>query len=72
MFGSRPWQSAWLTLIVVGGTSGCTSTPGGSLRAIEVAGAPNAPDPCAQGIVANGFVHAAGQTPRGRHASPRR
>jgi 2-iminobutanoate/2-iminopropanoate deaminase len=58
------WQSFCLLLVAIGGTSGCTSTPGESLRTIDVAGAPKAAGPYAQGIVANGFVYTAGQTPR--------
>jgi 2-iminobutanoate/2-iminopropanoate deaminase len=51
-------------LVVIGVTSGCTSRPSESLRVIDVAGAPKAAGPYAQGIVANGFVYTAGQTPR--------
>ena len=53
-----------LILVIAGGLSGCTSTPGGGFRTIDVSGAPKAAGPYAQGIVADGFVFTAGQTPR--------
>ena len=65
-----PWRPAkmralpsCLLFCLLGGILGCMSTPGGSLRTIDVAGAPKALGPYAQGVVANGFVYTAGQIP---------
>ena len=56
--------SSCLVLTVVIALGGCASAPDGTLRTIAVAGAPKAVGPYSQGVVANGFVFTAGQTPR--------
>lgn len=64
IFGAAP--GVFLLALV-----GCASAPGGSgsdgsrdIRIISVAGAPKAIGPYSQGVVANGFLYTAGQTPR--------
>ena len=57
-------RSTSIISIAFAALTGCTSAGDGNLRAIEVAGAPKAVGPYAQGIVVNGLFYSAGQTPR--------
>ena len=62
MVRSRNLLCVVCTLVV--SLAACTSAQDNSLRTIAVSGAPKAIGPYAQGIVANGFLYSAGQTPR--------
>jgi 2-iminobutanoate/2-iminopropanoate deaminase len=56
-----PWVPLSLAVLTL---AGCASGQNGHIRTITVAGAPKAIGPYAQGVVANGFLYTAGQTPR--------
>ena len=62
----NPSRALWITLGLVAGLAlaGCGSAGTRALRTIAVTGAPPATGPYAQGVVANGFLYTAGQTPR--------
>ena len=55
---------SFLAAGLVASLAACTSAQDGGLRTIDVAGAPKAAGPYAQGVVANGFLYTTGQLAR--------
>ncbi len=63
MNGTRLFKCALVGLALT--LTACTSTKqDAALRIIAAEGAPKAAGPYSQGVVANGFLYTAGQTPR--------
>ena len=55
---------SFLAAGLVPSLAACSSAQDGGLRTIDVAGAPKAAGPYAQGVVANGFLYTTGQLAR--------